>query len=102
MLRRTAPTCSAGLRLRTRSPRPQAHQLGQALSTFSTACGHAAEVQAFASSPRLIRGLDALATSKVGALARVYRQNPHWVFQGKTVAQLVQMSVPFLTECGLH
>ena len=84
------------------APGPQAHQLNQALSTFSTACGHAAEVQEFVNSPRLMDGLNRLAASKVADVARIYHQNPHWVFQGKTVGQLVQMSVSYMTECGLH
>ena len=84
------------------APGPQAHQLNQALSTFSTACGHAAEVQEFVNSPRLMDGLNRLAASKVADVARIYHQNPHWVFQGKTVEELVQMSSTFLDECGLH
>ena len=84
------------------APGPQAHQLNQALSTFSTACGHAAEVKAFSQSAQLIAGLEHLAGAKVGTLARIYHQNRGWYFQGKTVRQLVQMSVSFLTECGLH
>jgi len=84
------------------APGPQAHELNQALSTFSTACGHAAEVQAFSNSARLMDGLERLAGGKVATLTRIYHENPDWIFQGKTVRQLVQMSVSFLTECGLH
>jgi hypothetical protein len=84
------------------APGPVAYQLNKALSTFSTACGHAAEVSAFSRSGSELAGLDRLAAGKVPVVARIYHRDKAWVFQGKTVAQLVQMSVSFLTECGLH
>ena len=84
------------------APGPQAHRLNQALSTFSTACGHAAEVSAFSKSKALMAGLDHLAESKVPTLVAIWRRNRNWVFQGKTVDQLVHTSVSFMTECGLH
>jgi hypothetical protein len=49
-----------------------------------------------------MRGLDELAASRTADVARIYHQNSGWVFQGKTVAQIVRMSVSFLTDCGLH
>ena len=84
------------------APGPQAHQLNEALSQISTACGHAAEVQAFTNDRRSIATLEHQAASQVPTLARIYKQNSAWIFQGKTVAQLVQMSRTFLDECGLH
>jgi uncharacterized protein YjiS (DUF1127 family) len=84
------------------APGPQAHQLNTALSQFSTACGHAAEVQAFTNDRRSMSILEQQAGSQVPVLARIYKQNPSWIFQGKTVAQLVQMSRTFLDDCGLH
>jgi uncharacterized protein YjiS (DUF1127 family) len=84
------------------APGPQAHQLNTALSQFSTACGHAAEVQAFTNDSRSMSILEQQAGSQVPVLARIYKQNPSWIFQGKTVAQLVQMSRTFLDDCGLH
>jgi hypothetical protein len=84
------------------APGPQAHQLNMALSQISTACGHASQVQAFTNDKRSMTILERQAGSQVPAIARVYRQNPGWIFQGKTVAELVRMSRTFLDACGLH
>jgi hypothetical protein len=84
------------------APGPEAHRLNKALSTFSTACGHATEIQEFTNDARAMTITEHQAQSQVPHLARVYRQNSDWIFQGKTVAELVQMSVAFLDECGLH
>ena len=84
------------------APGPEAHRLNVALSILSSACGHAAEVQAFSRSPTQIRGLDRSAAAEIPVVARIYRRNPGWVFQGKTVARLVRISVGFLNDCGLH
>ena len=84
------------------APGPEAHRLNKALSTFSSACGHAAEIQEFTNDARAMTITEHQAQAQIPHLARVYRQNPHWIFQGKTVDELVQMSVTFLDECGLH
>jgi hypothetical protein len=84
------------------APGPQAHQLSEALSTFSTACGHAAEIQEFSNDARAMTITEHQAQTQIPALARVLGQNPDWIFQGKTVAELVDMSVSLLDECGLH
>jgi uncharacterized protein YjiS (DUF1127 family) len=84
------------------APGPEAHRLNTALSTFSTACGHAAEIQAFTHSGRAMTITEHQAQSKVPVVAAIYRRNPSWIFQGKTVAELVSMSERLLDECGLH
>lgn len=84
------------------APGPQAHQLNTALSQISTACGHATEVQTFSNDKRSMAILEQQAGSQVPTIAKIYKQNSAWIFQGKTVAQLVQMSKTFLDECGLH
>jgi hypothetical protein len=84
------------------APGPQAHQLNEALSTFSGACGHAAEIQTFSNNARDMAITEHQAQKQVPVLVKIYRQNPDWIFQGKSVAQLVQMSSTFLDECGLH
>jgi hypothetical protein len=84
------------------APGPQAHRLNMALSAISTACGHATEIQAFSHDKRALTITEHQAQRQIPAIARVYRQNPAWIFQGKTVAELVQMSAGFLDECGLH
>jgi uncharacterized protein YjiS (DUF1127 family) len=84
------------------APGPEAHQLNLALSTFSSACGHAIEIQTFDNSARDMTITEHQAQSKVPVLARIYKRNKNWVFQSKTVAELVQMSNSYLDECGLH
>jgi len=84
------------------APAPEAHRLNESLSRISTACGHATEVQTFSDDPRAMRILERQAQSQIPALVKIYKQNPGWIFQGKTVAELVQLSVSFLDECGLH
>ena len=84
------------------APGPQAHQLNVSLSRVSSACGHAAEIQAFSNDARGLTITEHQAQAEVPTLARIYRQNPNWIFLGKTVAELVQLSVSHLDECGLH
>jgi hypothetical protein len=84
------------------APGPEAHQLNLALSRISTACGHAAEIQAFSNSARDLRITERQAESQIPTLVRIYKRNPAWIFQGKTVAELVRMSESYLDECGLH
>src|SRR4051794_32177917 len=84
------------------APGPEAHRLNKALSTFSSACGHATEIQEFTNDAREMTITEHQAQRQIGPLVRIYRQNPDWIFQGKSVAELVQMSGTFLDECGLH
>ena len=84
------------------APGPEAHRLNEALSTFSSACGHATEIQEFTNDARDMTITEHQAQAQIPHLARIYRQNPDWIFQGKSVAELVQMSSKFLDECGLH
>jgi hypothetical protein len=84
------------------APGPQAHQLNTSLSAISTACGNAAEIQAYTNSPRDLAIAQRQAQKQVGVLAAVYEHNPAWIFQGKSVAELVVMTNTYLDECGLH
>lgn len=84
------------------APGPQAHRLNTSLSAFSSACGHASEIQAFSNNKRDMKITEHQAQSQVPALAKIYKQNKDWIFQGKTVSELVQTSITFLDECGLH
>lgn len=84
------------------APGPEAHRLNLALSAFSDACGHAAEVQAFSRSARDMTILEDRAEAQVPVVASIHRRNRHWIFLGKSVEQLVQMSTSYLDECGLH
>jgi hypothetical protein len=84
------------------APGPEAHQLNLTLSAISSACGQAAEIQAFSKSARAMAVTDHQAQKEIPTLVRIYRRNPNWIFQGKSVAQLVQLSISYLDECGLH
>lgn len=84
------------------APGPQAHELNKSLSTFSTACGHATEIQEFSNSAHDMTITEHQAQKQVPVLMAVYQQNPEWIFQGKSVSELVQTSSSFLDECGLH
>jgi hypothetical protein len=84
------------------APGPEAHRLNESLSTFSTACGHAIEVQTFSRDTRALRALERQALAQVPTVVTIYKRNPQWIFQGKTVAELVRLSVSYLDECGLH
>jgi hypothetical protein len=84
------------------APGPEAHQLNLSLSTISGACGHAAEIQAFENGARDMKATEHQAEAALPPLARIYKRNPDWVFQGKHVSELVQMSTSYLDECGLH
>lgn len=84
------------------APAPEAHQLNTALSTLSTACGQAFEIQAFNHDSRALSSVEGQALEQIPTVARIYKRNAAWIFQGKTVAELVQMSESYLDECGLH
>ena len=84
------------------APGPEAHQLNQSLSSISTTCGQATAVQTFTNDRRAMAALEQQAGQQVPTLARIYKRNPAWVFQSKTVAELVQLSRTYLDECGLH
>jgi uncharacterized protein YjiS (DUF1127 family) len=84
------------------APGPQAHQLNVALSGISTACGHAVEAQAFGTDARAMRILERQAQQQIPTLVKIHKRGPGWIFQGRTVAQLVQLSRAYLDDCGLH
>jgi hypothetical protein len=83
------------------APGPEAYRLNKALSSLSTACGHAYEIRTFTKSPRALAAAERQAEKQIPVLAETYSRDPNWVFQGKTVAQLVQMSRTYLDQCGL-
>jgi hypothetical protein len=84
------------------APGPVAHVLNESLSGISTACGHAAEVLTFTNDQRALAALELQARKQVDVLAAVYKRNPSWIFQGKSVNDLVVMTNTYLDECGLH
>lgn len=85
------------------APLSWARQLEGATSGISTACGEAYIVTAFPGHDRAqLRTLEVDAGGSARKLARVYRRNPDWVYQGETVRQIVGASSSMLGSCGLH
>ena len=84
------------------APGPQAHQLNMSLSSISTACGQATAIKTFSNDKHALASMEKQAARQIPTLVRIYKQNPAWIFQGKTVAQLAVMTKTYLDECGLH
>jgi len=85
------------------APFEQAKRLDSATSGISTACGLSSQVTAFPPVDQKALGtLEATATEDARKLARVYRRNPNWIYQGETVRQIVRDSLTALDACGLR
>jgi hypothetical protein len=83
------------------APGPAAHALNTALSGFSVACGYATARTALHPRARPARA-EREAAAQVPAILSVLRRNPDWIFQAKTVSELVDQSVALLRGCGLR
>jgi hypothetical protein len=85
------------------APLGQAKRLDTATGGISAACGLAYQVTAFPGDHRRdLATLEATATSYGRQLAGVYRRNPAWIYQGKSVREIVEDSGSMLRACGLH
>lgn len=85
------------------APLPQAKKLDSSTSAISTACGESYQVTAFPGDHRRdLQTLEATAASAARKLATVHRLNPAWIYQGETVAKIVQDGISSLRSCGLH
>jgi hypothetical protein len=86
----------------SQAPLSQAKKLDVATNGISSACGEAYQVTAFAGEhTRQLKSLSATATQDARKLAGVDRHNSRWVYQGQTVAEIVQDSISTLSSCGL-
>ncbi len=85
------------------APLPQAKKLDEATSGISTTCGLSYQVTEFPG-PREpdLTVLEATAMTAAAKLARVYAQNPKWIYQGETVNTIVDDSLTMLHQCGLQ
>lgn len=81
-------------------PLARAGTVSNALTGIITTCGYSYQALAFTVHPDLGK-LEASATANVRALAGVVVRNPHWIFQGKTLGQIVVLSIHYLDECSL-
>jgi hypothetical protein len=88
---------------RPQAPPHYAKKLDSATSGISTACGEASQVTAFPGDHRSeLKTLEATAGAGVTKLASVYRRRPSWVYQGVTVADIVNDSFSLLGSCRLR
>jgi hypothetical protein len=85
------------------APLPQAKKLDEATSGISTTCGLTYQLTEFPG-PREpdLKVLEATAITAADKLARVYKQNPEWIYQGETINTIVEDSLTMLRQCGLH
>jgi len=80
-----------------------AKKLDSATSGISTDCGLAYQVSACRGDHRKdLLTLAATAGTSVRKLAKVWKRNPNWIYQGETVRQIVGASLSYLDLCGLH
>ena len=85
------------------APFRYAKKLDSATSGIATDCGLAYQVTAFPGEDRKdLITLEATASTSVRKLAKVWRINPDWIYQGETVRQIVGASLSMLDSCGLH
>ena len=85
------------------APLGYAKKLDSATSGISTDCGLAYQVSAFRGDHRKdLLTLEATAGTSVRKLAKVWKLNRNWIYQGETVRQIVGASLSYLDLCGLH
>lgn len=85
------------------APYQYAKKLDSATSGIATQCGLASQVTAFPGDHRKdLETLEATADESVRKLARVWKRNPDWIYQGETIRQIVGASLSYLDSCGLH
>jgi hypothetical protein len=84
------------------APVDQAAKLDASTSDIATECGLAYQVTAFRGEHgKDLRNLESNALLSVRSLAEVYRGNPHWIYQGETVGEVVIDAEAMLHACGL-
>jgi hypothetical protein len=84
------------------APLGDAAKLDTSLSGISTACGLAYQISAFPPPPAAqLASLEAAASRQAAKLASVFRQNPHWIYQGETVSAIADDAIAMLGSCGL-
>jgi hypothetical protein len=83
------------------APVGEANRVAAALAGIAEACGESYQQHAFASRPAGLAPVDSAAQERALELARVYVQNPSWIYQGETLRQVVALSVSYLRECKL-
>jgi hypothetical protein len=78
-------------------------KLSVATGAISTKCGLTYQVTAFPDDHTSeLKALEAAVAPSVKKLASVYARNPAWIYQGKTVHDIVIEAISMLNTCGLH
>ncbi len=108
-MRAAALILAAGVAITACGPTPPqaplayAKKLDSATSGISTACGEASQVTAFRGDHRSdLETLEATAAASVRKLVSVYHRDPNWIYQGETIAEIVNDSFSMLGSCGLR
>lgn len=84
------------------APFKYAQKLDVSTSDISSACGEMYQLTAFPPPPRKdVETLQASASAAVKKLARVYHDNRNWIYQGASVATIVNQARAMLRGCGL-
>ena len=84
------------------APFHEAKKLDASTGDISTLCGLAYQVTAFPGDhAEDLAHLEATAQPSVHSLASVYTRNPAWMYQGETVAEIVNDAITMLRACGL-
>jgi hypothetical protein len=83
------------------APVAQAQRVASALSGIAAACGQAYQQDAFAPRARDHPALERAASMRVRELAEVVRENPHWIYNGESLQDIVKSSIGYLSECRL-
>jgi hypothetical protein len=83
------------------APTAQADRVASAITGIAEACGESYQSRALPGAHPKDAPLEAEAASRALELARVYLQNPGWIYQGETLQQVVALSVHYLRACDL-
>jgi hypothetical protein len=84
------------------APLAEAKKLESATSGISTICGESYRLTAFPGDHvGDIAKLEAGAASSARELGSVYRRNSEWIYQGETVARIVEDGRSMLRDCNL-
>jgi hypothetical protein len=96
---------SAGCGARSpQAPAPTAARVAEALSGIAAACGERAQLDAlpaFGPVPGKQRAILAAASMRAAELRHAVAENPAWIYQDRTLAEVASLARERLRECGL-
>jgi hypothetical protein len=83
------------------APAVEASRVASALAGIAEACGEAAQERALPRFGPPGTGAGEEAATRAQELAMVFVRNPHWIYQGANLRQVVALADARLQECGL-